>query len=231
MGIVSTVLTRIGLPLALVAGIGFVLFTFRDQIGAAISGGAQVVGEAVSRPFSGFFQGLQSGFGGIPENINIPFPSFSFSFGEPQLQAPKAGSEPFMGGEIITPEGCFVDEKGRIDCPTPPIFIPPPPTNPPPPPSTPPPPLTEQEQFGGRFKEEFNVTGAGRLSFEELQRLGGEGGAIVGLFDVLGTQQTEFLPFTIAGVQASLAAGQRLRLSSQVFQDIRGIKNVEDLFI
>lgn len=81
MGIGASIATKIGIPIAIAAVAGFILFTFKNQIGSAISGGAEVIGGAFTRPIAGFLQGIQSGLGGIPSKIEIPFPKFEFTLG------------------------------------------------------------------------------------------------------------------------------------------------------
>jgi len=82
MGIISSIIGRIGLPVAALAVAGFLLFTFRDRILGAIGGGAEVVGQAITQPLGSFLTGVQQGFAGIPESIDFRLPSFNFVFGQ-----------------------------------------------------------------------------------------------------------------------------------------------------
>lgn len=82
MGIISSIIGRIGLPVAALAVAGFLLFTFRDRILGAIGGGAEVVGQAITQPLGSFLQGIQTGFSNIPQQIEFRLPSFDFIFGQ-----------------------------------------------------------------------------------------------------------------------------------------------------
>ena len=82
MGILTTITTRIGIPLAIAVGAGLLIAQFKDQIVGGISAGTSTIGQAFSTPFGAFFTGLKEGFGNIPDTIDIKFPSFNFVFGE-----------------------------------------------------------------------------------------------------------------------------------------------------
>ncbi len=82
MGLLTTITTRIGIPLAIAVGAGLLIAQFKDQIVGGISAGSSTIGQALSTPFGAFFTGLKSGFGNIPDTIDIKFPSFNFLFGE-----------------------------------------------------------------------------------------------------------------------------------------------------
>jgi len=226
----------IGIPVAVIVGLGFVLNTFREQIVSSASATGSVFASIFTSPITGFIEQVSGAFSNLPDiGINVPrlniggggITLFGQDIGNISLEAPlgvdQPGGPPDIDDVPLAPDETLACRLFGIGCPSGG-----PPTAPIPDPGPTPGP-GPMEEFGGRFAQSFRVTGIeGSVSFEELQRL--QPGAVVGLFDVLGTPETEFLPFNVAGVQSSLEMGQRLRLSGQVFQDIRGIKNVEDLF-
>jgi len=230
MGILSSVIGRIGIPIALIAATGLLLFSFREQIGGAIRGGAQVVGGAISQPFTGFFQGLEKGFEGIPEQIKIPFPGFEFAFGTgkvttPNLDPPKQGEQEFMGGTLTTPAGCVRLEDGRVSCPSPPTF-----ERKADAPRTPAfIPEAEASELtliqGGSILVGTN-TGRGTLTRKTREQILAENPNAVGLFDLLSTERTEFLPLGTAAVEFFQKEGQGLRLSGQIFKEIKNVGDV-----
>jgi len=226
----------VGIPVAVIVGLGFVLNTFREQIVSSASATGSVFASIFTSPVTGFINQISGAFSDLP-NINVNIPSLNIGGGGITIGGEDVGDllnlgvgEPGGPQDIddvpLAPDESLACRLFGIGCPggeqpTPPV----------PEPTPEPGPMEEGPQFGGRFAESFNVqtsSGIQQFSFEELQQL--QPGAVVGLFDVLGTQQTEFLPLNVEQVQASLGAGQRLRLSGQVFQDIRGIGQVEDLF-
>jgi len=203
----------VGIPIAVIVGLGLLANTFRSQILGSASALGEVFGGVFTRPVTGFIEQLSGAFSDLPD-IDINVPALNIQGGGVNIGAPNGNGFELPNACSLFGIGC--DEETTM-------------TEPGPGPTPGPGPEIDQPQFGGRFAEQFRVTGIeGSVSFEELQQL--QPGAVVGLFDILGTKETEFLPFNVAGVQGSLEAGQRLRLSGQVFQDIRGIKNVQDLF-
>ena len=231
MGILSSIGARFAIPLVIIAGAGLLVVLFRDPLVRGASALGRTAGTVVTAPFTSFIDTIGSAFGNL-RDFEVRIPGLNLEFGDLSL----TGRDPFSqlfdffsgnggatnGGDPDIPSGLGNDprrdqfrdaEMFEEDFPNEPL------------------PEPEPELFGGAFAESFNVQtseGIQNLSFEELQAT--QPGAVVGLFDILGTQQTEFLPFNVQQVQASLEAGQRLRLSGQVFQDIRAIGNVEDLF-
>lgn len=79
--VAKAIISRIGIPLAIAVGAGLILAKFRDPIIGAISKGAGTVGQALTQPIAGFFEGVGSGFANVPESINIKFPTFDFTQG------------------------------------------------------------------------------------------------------------------------------------------------------
>jgi len=97
---------------------------FREQIGKALGN----FGKIEFPPFPEFpkiefpeFPDINIEFPEFPE-INITLPDFGLG-GDEELQPPPEGEEETEGlGVVTTPEGCFVNELGQIECPTPPTF-------------------------------------------------------------------------------------------------------------
>lgn len=207
----------VGIPVAVIVGLGLLANTFRSQILGSASALGEVFGGVFTNPVRGFIDQISGAFSDLPD-IDINVPSLNIQGGGVNIGDPNGNGGGFELPNLCNVFGIGCDEPG-----------PGPMEEPGPTPG--PGPEVDQPLFGGAFAQFFNVQtseGIQRLSFEELQAT--QPGAVVGLFDVLGTQETEFLPLNVEQVQASLEAGQRLRLSGQVFQDIRGIKNVQDLF-
>jgi len=82
LGILTGIVTRIGIPIAIAVGAGLLIASFKDQIIGGISAGTSTIGQALSTPFGSFLSGLKAGFGNIPEFIDINFPVFRFNFAE-----------------------------------------------------------------------------------------------------------------------------------------------------
>lgn len=226
MGILSTILTRIGIPLAIAVIAGIAISTFREQIIGGISSGASTIGQAITTPFGAVLSGIQAGFQNIPETIGFTLPSFQFAFGDSggQPTPPQAGTVPFMGGQLTTPSGCTIDSQGRISCPTPPIFTPPP--SPTPTPSPPPQimgqptpsPLTLFQ--GASFRTAVTLP-SGFSGIRTRGEIVEQFPDVIGLFDLLGTTRTEFLPLTAQQVQEQQ---NNLRLSSQIFEEVKNLR-------
>ena len=205
----------VGIPAAVIVGLGLVFTTFRDTILTSSRNLGSVFTGIFTEPISGAIEQVSGAFSDLPP-IRIDVPNLQFGGGGVSLFGQDIGN--FLEQLLGQDNGEMPSVNGNGDTPTP--------TPTPTPPMEEPGPL-----FGGRFAEFFNVStsqGVQRLSFEEVQGL--QPGNVIGFFDVLGTSETEFLPFNVQQVQASLEAGQRLRLSGQIFEDIKGIRNVQDLF-
>ncbi len=218
MGILGTILTRIGLPLALAVATGLILFRFKDPLISAISGGASTLGQAITSPFGALLQGINTGFSNIPATIDFTFPSFNFGF------APGADPGGDQPNEIaITEEGFDFDQalvnlcrnSGGILC--------------------------FGESGGGNggnggsqqasltpFADSFittSSTGFGegqqtmRESFAELIARNKD---VVGLFDFKGTPETEFFALTQAEIEF-FGGKDQLIFSGQVFKEIKNI--------
>jgi len=211
LGIAGAVFGKLALPIGLIAVIGAGLFVFRDQILGSIRGGASVLGEAITTPISSFFGGIQQGFAGIPESIDFRLPSFNFVFGQSDPENDPIGQLQTDFDNFIKNSQNFFDNLfksgGQGTTPTPMPL----PTNP----------LT---LLGGSVPVSL-PGGTQRLSREEVAGLGGSA-QVLALFDIVGTPETEFLPFTQAGVLSAQEFGFDIKFSGQLFQEIKSIQDV-----
>jgi len=232
MGIGTFIATRIGIPLALAVGAGAILFTFREQITTTIRGGAQVLGEAITLPIAGFVGGLKTGLEEIPSDITIPVPTIKFKFGDGNNERIKEDFEGFDPNAPRDPtfSDCKTirgDKFGNVFCDG----------------------RLIQKGTTGPEQEPVDFMpdeGAAKLTprmvslpvgpFADLPRSGlirksvqdiiAENPNAIGLFDVLSTERTEFFPFSAEAVRKSFELGQDLRLSGQLFEEIRGVGDI-----
>jgi len=223
MGIFGFLAGRIGLPLVLIAGAGALIFAFRTQLVAGASGLGSTVGQVITTPFTSFFESVRNAFANLGD-ININIPGINITGGGFNFDLFNTGGEtvvnpnpfPFGDGTAQFPPGCTVDNNGIISCPTPPIF-------------TPgdtevggsPTPSQELTIFqGGSFRTAVTLPSgfAGiRTRAEIIEQFPG----VIGLFDVLGTSNVEFLPLTLEQV---LSQQGDLRLSSQLFEEVSSLQ-------
>jgi len=233
MGIGASIALFVGVPIAVIVAAGFLLNRFREPIFQSASSLGEVLGQTITRPVSGFISGVSTQLGNLPD-IDLRIPGINLSLGQGTIfqegpgPSSLAGKEVEFGdGQLKIPQGCTVLPSGQVSCPTPPTFErddPPPREQAPPPP---PPPVPEAEAasltlLGGSLPIEIagEIT---RLSRQDIITLQPNA---VGLFDILGTPKTEFLPLSTEAVGFFQDAGQRLRLSGQLFQEIKGINDV-----
>jgi len=222
MGIISSIIGRIGLPILAVSVAGFLLFTFRDRILGAIGGGAEVVGQAITQPFGSFLQGIQTGFSGIPESLTFRLPSFDFIFGQSDPSNDPIGQLQLDFDNFIKNSQAFFDnlfKSGTGGT------------------GTPPPPIPTQETAGGSLTPfetasgKFVTTsstgnegiGQGQVTTTEtLAQILERNREAVGLFDFTFTQQTEF--FALSQAEIEFFGAENLVFSGQLFQEIKNIE-------
>ncbi len=211
MGIISSIIGRIGLPVAALAVAGFLLFTFRDRIIGAVTGGAATLGQIVTAPFGSFLQGIQTGFGNIPSQIDIEFPSFNFGFAPPQPIGDPIGDIGKGFDDFVKFFENLFGGNGNGAAPPP---LPPPPT--------------QDQSSLTPFAETFITTTQASLNdpvvfssktLAEIQEL--NVGAI-GLFDILATEQTEF--FALSQQEISFIGAENLKFSGQLFEEVGSLQ-------
>jgi len=232
LGILTSIVTRIGIPLAIAVGAGLLIARFSEQIVGGISAGTSTIGQAISTPFGAFFTGLKEGFGNIPEFIDIKFPAFNFAFAQGQDPAGEAPNVPALSGSGFDLDQALTNlcrNSGGLIC------------------------LggagstgsgggqtggtgTQQTQltpFGDPMRRTFfdiinlsqgssrflDLVRRDRTTLGELQ----EKGNIVGLFDFLGTSRTERVPLTLAQVGTFQ---DQIRLSAQLFKEFGSVKEI-----
>jgi len=212
LGIAGAVFGKLALPLGIIAVIGAGLFAFRSQILGAVQGGASVLGQAITSPISSFFGGIAEGFKGIPESIDFTLPAFNFAFGQSDPSNDPIGQLQTDFDNFIKNSQAFFDnlfKSGGQGTTTVPMPLP---TNP----------LT---LLGGSVPVSL-PGGTQRLSREEVSMLGGEGAQVLALFDIVSTPETEFLPFTQAGVLSAQEFGFEIKFSGQLFEEIKNINDI-----
>lgn len=234
MGIAKSVLTKVGLPLIVVVAAGLILASQKDRIIAAVKAGSETLGQTLTQPIASFIGGAQTGLSNIPSIVTIPFPRFEFT----------------LGGQTTTKDNkTAIDEAGRLDInqanrnlcrntlgviclgeSRTEVFgsTPPPsstPTTPPAPAVIPPPTPALTIIRGGSLPVGTN-TGAGQVTRKTREQIIAENPNAVGLFDLLSTSRTEFLPLSPEAVSFFQGQGQQLRLSGQIFQQIKNVGDV-----
>jgi len=228
MGIFTSIAKNIGIPLAIAVGAGLLITSFKDQIVGGISSGASTIGQAISSPFGALLSGLQEGFANIPSTFTIPFPTFNFTLGgfdiggdDSPFDDNPSGKEGIGGSDgvldITSPsafeqalENLRNNTLGILDFTN--LF-----------------PVAEGAEFTllegeKRFPTDtlnpFRENGKSRefLSRIQIRELFPEA---IGLFDILGTQSTEFIPLTASQVAelSGLEFGG-VRLSGQLFEEL-----------
>ncbi len=101
MGIATTIVSKIGLPLLIAVGAALVLAKFKDPILATLSSGAQTIGQSITQPLAGFFGGIDAGIKNIP--VLSPFPNiFANFFPPPSNQSSIAGETVIVGNDPDT---------------------------------------------------------------------------------------------------------------------------------
>ncbi len=228
MGIFTSIAKNIGIPLAIAVGAGLLITAFKDQIVGGISSGASTVGQAITSPFGALLSGLQEGLSNIPSTFTIPFPTFNFTLGGFNLGGNGSDDSPF--GENPSGESGIGGSDGILDPSSPSAFaqalenlrnntlglldftklFP----------------VAEGSLFtllegDKRFPTDTLNPALGKtrqfLSRTKIVELFPQA---IGLFDILGTQSTEFIPLTAEQVAelSGLEFGG-VRLSGQLFEE------------
>lgn len=129
MGIATTIVSKIGLPLLIAVGAALLLARFKDPIIGALSSGAQTIGQSLTQPIAGFFGGIGEGISNIP--TLPPFPDIFgdiFNFGNGNNQSEIAGETVVVGNDPDTqitvdiPPDTVVNPDGTVGG-SPPICV------------------------------------------------------------------------------------------------------------
>lgn len=223
MGIVRDVL--IGVAITGIAG--FLITFFREPL----LKGAQQLGETVAgvatRPFTAGIETLSTAFKDLPD-IQFRLPGIKLTGGLFTFEQEEAEPEPgeiipgtdelepgLLDGGVTLGKGCKVNPDGTIECPTPPTF------------EADPGMIPMAEAVGLTPRQgALPIEIGGQIERRSIADIIAISPEAVGLFDILGTQKVEFLPLGVPAVEFFQEAGQRLRLSGQLFEEIRGIGQV-----
>jgi len=224
MGVISSIIGRIGLPILAVSVAGFLLFTFRDRILGAIGGGAATVGQAITQPFGSFLQGIQAGFEQIPQQLTFRLPSFDFIFGQSDPSNDPIGQlqkdfDDFLKNSQAFLDNLFKSGTGGTGTPPPPLPTGEFPTFE----ETAGGSLTPFETASGKFVTTSKTGGQGQVTTTEtLAQILERNREAVGLFDFTFTPQTEF--FALSQSEIEFFGAENLVFSGQLFQEIKNIE-------
>jgi len=226
LGILGTILTRVGLPLGLIALAGILIFRFKDPILSAIGGGASTIGQAITTPIGALLQGVQAGFANIPQNITFTVPSFDFVFGQSDPNNDPIGQLQTDFDNFIKNTQAFFDnlfKSGGGGSGTPPGTLPLPPGEFPLDEETAGGSLTAFETASGKFVTTSSTGGQGQVTMTEtLQQILERNREAVGLFDFTFTEQTEF--FALSPAEIQFFGAENLVFSGQLFQEIKNLE-------
>jgi len=188
-----------------------------------LGGGAEVVGQAITQPFGSFLQGVQQGFAQIPEQIQFRLPSFDFIFGQSDPSNDPIGQLQIDFDNFLKNSQAFLDNLfksatgggGTVPPPLPAGEFP-----------------TDEETAGGSltpFASSFVTTtstgfGSGQVqSRETLAEILARNREAVGLFDFLGTPETEFFALSQSEIEF-FGGAEELKFSGQLFKEISNIQ-------
>jgi len=224
MGLGASIALFVGVPVAVIVGLGFVLNQFREPILRSAGAVGGVLAGVFTRPFTSFIDVVSTAFSDLPD-IQIRIPGFNISQGLVTFDVDPIPGNIIPGtdqllpgvtpGGITIPEGCTVRPDGTISCPTPPS------TN-----------LFPEAGATG-----FTLAGEPGSSILVTDPFTGERERVtrteiverfpdvVGIFDLLSTRETEFLPLSAFLVE-QLGGAEQLRLSGQIFQEIPSVQSV-----
>ena len=226
MGILGTIFGRLGIPLALIAVAGLLIFRFKDPILSAIGGGASTIGQAITTPFGALLQGVQAGFSNIPEQIQFRLPSFDFIFGQSDPNNDPLGQLQTDFDNFIANSQAFFDnlfKSGTGGVGTPPGSTPLPPGEFPLLEETAGGSLTQFETASGKFVTTSKTGGEGQTTMTEtLAQILERNREAVGLFDFKFTPQTEFFALSQSEIEF-FGGAEQLKFSGQLFQEISNI--------
>lgn len=226
MGISGTLVSKIGLPVAIIAVAGILLFRFKDPIIKAVSGGASTLGTTLSAPFGSFLSGINEGLKTIPKNIDIVFPTFKFKLGDGEGTG-KIGNDDATRDQNLCDNTlgilCFngtkagaggMGGKGGDGAVTKP-----------PPDKMQDAPMPSKNKLtpisGTRVISTMHGNSFSRMSVENII---GQNPDVIGLFDDINTRQTEFFPLSREAV--GILGKSNLKLSGQLFKEIKGINDI-----
>lgn len=230
MGIGISLLKFVGIPAAVIVGLGLALKYFQPQIKGAATQVGSSFADIVAGPIQGFVGGISNSFADFPDiQIRIPGINVSgglFTFTQEQPVKDISGETTTTpGGEITFGPGTSFDPNTGIIEGSPPTYSNPTPT----PTPTPSPTMDIIPEAQGAtltpYANKFPVTGYDQfLTLEQIQNL--VPGA-VGLFDYPQTNTVEFVPLDPTALKYYQSIGSPVTLSGQLYKEI---KNVQDAY-
>ncbi len=226
----------IGVTIAIAVFAAFLLNRFRGPLENIFQSAGQTIGGFIAKPIEGVIQGF-SAVAGQFSDIELKLPSIIIKQGTLEFTGDDSSSSlagqtvPFNGGQFveIPPDTVIDPETGIVTSSTPPKIVPSPEVGPTPLPNDI---LPEAEGASltlfGDPQATILVGTGGEAGFERLTReeILAQNPNAVGLFDLLETKKTEFLPLGVEAVKFFQQAGQELRLSAQLFEEIPNIRDV-----
>jgi len=203
----------VGIPAAVIVGLGFLLNTFRGTI----LGSARSVGEVFTgiftEPISGAVEQISGAFSNLPD-IDVRIPALNIGgggitlFGE-DIATSFENAINDIPDPLPEPTGRFERNRpGRGGGGTP---------------------IPRMEEVIDPLSREDLLPGSLVVSLSGGQRrltrqeIFSQFPGTIALFDVLNTDPVEFLPFTQVGAEQSLRLGQDLRVSGQLFESQPGL--------
>ncbi len=229
MGIATSIALFVGLPAVAIVAIGFLFTRFRGQILGSASAVGETFAGIFTRPVSGFIETVSTAFTDLPD-IGIRLPGINISGGLFRFIQEAAAISPgniipgtdmlepgITPGGVTIPEGCTLNPDGTTFCPTPPsadLF-------------------PEAEAAGLTIFQGGSILvnlpplpGEGDLRLKRLTReeIIDIFPAAVGLFDILSTKATEFIPLSVSDLR-QFAPGE-IRLSGQLFEEFPTVSDI-----
>jgi len=207
MGIGLNLALFIGIPAAVIVGLGFILSTFRDPIVSSARASGEVFSSIFTGPVQGFVEGISGAFSDLPD-IKLRVPGIDLSFGESNLQNPFENIFP----EI--PPGADIDvlPLGPNESITDRVFNPPTPTP------------TPQIEVPGLtvLPGELTITTPTGIQRQSRADIVQQNPGVLALIDFLSTERVEFLPVGEEALRFFEQADSDIRISGQIFQERPG---------
>jgi len=216
MGIASSILLFVGVPVAVILGLGFVLNTFREPILGAARSTGEVFSSIFTEPIRAGITQVAGAFSDLPDiDIRIPGINVSgglFTFTQDQPVRDISGEvAPVPGGEVTFGEDTTFDPNTGIIEGSPPML------------NLDPLPEVEAAEFTPvNVGRSFLVAGE-RLSRAEIISNFPEA---IGLFDVGFTPGVDFLPLGEAAVRNLTSRDIDVRLTGQLFSEISNVNQI-----
>lgn len=203
MGLGLSIALFVGIPVAAIVAIGFVLNSLREPILSSARATGEVFTSIFTEPIRAGIEQVSTAFSDLPD-INVRLPTFRLTGG---------GIETF-GTDIVDVFNEAGSAIGNLfngeSTPSPPVISADPVLD-----VTP-----ELNLLPGSLPVSLS-TGTQRLSREDIVSTFP---GTLALIDLRATPETEFLPFGEAGLRSAIEQGLALRVSGQLFQERPALK-------